>query len=189
MTDNIAEVVDKLILEANKRKDNYNQIDKSFVHNTLGRFIPENDRSSVVLDRVFSELRERGIELIDDTIDDNGEIVESKRSNNADNIITPFDTSAINIETKNITVYSLMERVKYKEIDLYTDFQRNFGLWDDNKKSRLIESLMLRIPLPAFILMLQMMKNGLLLMAYNDCIASINLWTILTAMNHLPCKD
>ena len=35
-------------------------------------------------------------------------------------------------------------------IDLNTEFQRRGNLWDDETQSRLIESLLIRIPLPAF---------------------------------------
>lgn len=153
MTDTIDAAVNELIAKVrqlNGGGDNINQMNRSFVDNTLGQLIAERDRSSSVKNRVFSELRERGIELIDDTVDDGGNVVETAETDNEDGIITPFDTSAIDIETKSITVYSLVERLKYEEINLRTDFQRNFGLWDDAQKSRLIESLMLRIPLPAF---------------------------------------
>ena len=37
-----------------------------------------------------------------------------------------------------------------QEIDLSPDFQRNFVWLDNKRKSRLIESIMLRIPLPVF---------------------------------------
>ncbi|MFD0395065.1 DUF262 domain-containing protein [Streptomyces nogalater] len=35
-------------------------------------------------------------------------------------------------------------------IDLAPDFQRKAGIWTDGKQSRLIESLLLRIPIPSF---------------------------------------
>ena len=40
--------------------------------------------------------------------------------------------------------------MKHKEIDLAPDFQRMSGIWNAEKKSRLIESLLLRIPIPVF---------------------------------------
>lgn len=36
------------------------------------------------------------------------------------------------------------------EIDMNTSFQRHSGLWNKTDQSRLIESLLLRIPLPTF---------------------------------------
>jgi hypothetical protein len=43
-----------------------------------------------------------------------------------------------------------MERIKRKEIDLTPAFQRNSGIWTRKAQSQLIESLLIRIPLPAF---------------------------------------
>lgn len=45
---------------------------------------------------------------------------------------------------------NLVQRLKYGEIDLDPDFQRKGNLWATDVQSRLIESLMLRFPLPAF---------------------------------------
>ena len=44
----------------------------------------------------------------------------------------------------------IIARLENDEIDLMPDFQRKSGLWTDEQKSQLIESLILRIPLPAF---------------------------------------
>jgi hypothetical protein len=44
----------------------------------------------------------------------------------------------------------LLERIKRGEIDLSPAFQRKAGVWKDRQKSQLIESLLIRIPLPAF---------------------------------------
>ncbi|MFM6076911.1 MAG: DUF262 domain-containing protein, partial [Dolichospermum sp.] len=44
----------------------------------------------------------------------------------------------------------LLKRIEYDEIDLAPEFQRHAGIWTPKNKSRLIESLLIRIPLPAF---------------------------------------
>ncbi len=64
----------------------------------------------------------------------------------------PFNPSQINIDTQSPTLYNLISRLKSNppEIDLYPDFQRNDDLWDDGKQSRLIESILISFPLPAF---------------------------------------
>jgi len=49
-----------------------------------------------------------------------------------------------------MTMDLLLKRIKYDEIDLAPDFQRQAGIWTNKAKSRLIESLLIRIPLPAF---------------------------------------
>lgn len=61
-----------------------------------------------------------------------------------------FIPADVNIGQKPMNVYNLMERLEYDEIDLQPDFQRRGGLWTDEQQSQLIESLMLKIPLPAF---------------------------------------
>ncbi|ALS25607.1 hypothetical protein IJ21_01520 [Paenibacillus sp. 32O-W] len=65
-------------------------------------------------------------------------------------ITNPFDPSKIDISQKTLTIDLLVKRLREGEIDLFTDFQRKSGLWDDDQQSRLIESLIIRIPLPAF---------------------------------------
>lgn len=62
----------------------------------------------------------------------------------------PFDPEKIKIRTVNIVVGQLVSRIDHDEIDLAPDFQRIAGIWDNKRKSRLIESLLLRIPIPVF---------------------------------------
>ena len=62
----------------------------------------------------------------------------------------PFNPSDINIISKPDTLRNLIERLKFKEIDMNPDFQRHPDLWDSPKMSRLIESILIRFPLPAF---------------------------------------
>lgn len=65
-------------------------------------------------------------------------------------IVKPFDPKKVNITTKPLTLDALIERIGHDEIDLVTDFQRKADLWDQTKQSRLIESILIRFPLPAF---------------------------------------
>ena len=62
----------------------------------------------------------------------------------------PFRPSEIDIQPVQTTLDTLIKRLKHNEIDLQPDFQRNSGLWITQYKSRLIESLLIRFPLPAF---------------------------------------
>lgn len=62
----------------------------------------------------------------------------------------PFNPSEINIISKPDTLRNLVERLKHEEIDMNTNFQRHADLWDNPKMSRLIESILIRFPLPAF---------------------------------------
>ncbi len=65
-------------------------------------------------------------------------------------ITQPFDPARIRVETKPMVISLLMDRIKAKEIDLTPGFQRKGGIWTKKAKSQLIESLLIRIPLPAF---------------------------------------
>lgn len=67
-----------------------------------------------------------------------------------DTILTPFDPDKIDVVTRNPTVDLLLSRIRNGAIDLSPDFQRKAGIWDHKRKSRLIESLLLRVPLPTF---------------------------------------
>ena len=62
----------------------------------------------------------------------------------------PFDPTTISIDTKFPVVHLIIKRIAELEIDLNPDFQRNPGIWDTTRQSRLIESLLLRIPIPVF---------------------------------------
>lgn len=65
-------------------------------------------------------------------------------------ITDPYDPTKIEVSTKNAIMDVLIKRLKYKEIDLAPAFQRGAGIWSDKAQSRLIESMLIRIPLPAF---------------------------------------
>lgn len=65
-------------------------------------------------------------------------------------LIKPYDTSKIDISPKPLSLDMIIARLENEEIDLMPDFQRKSGLWSHQQKSQLIESLILRIPLPAF---------------------------------------
>jgi len=79
------------------------------------------------------------------------EIEEEKKENDIDGYITnPFSTKDIKITNPVITLSGLISRLEFDEIDLNPDFQRNANLWNDSDMSRLIESILLKLPLPIF---------------------------------------
>ena len=75
--------------------------------------------------------------------------VEAEREDGNLPIEHPFNPEKISISTKTPTIDLIVSRIKENEIDLEPDFQRE-QMWDNLRKSRLIESLLLRIPIPAF---------------------------------------
>lgn len=62
---------------------------------------------------------------------------------------TPYDPDKIRVDTKNFSLHQIYEMIKREDINLTPDFQRNL-VWDNQRKSRLIESILMRIPLPMF---------------------------------------
>jgi hypothetical protein len=64
----------------------------------------------------------------------------------------PFNPTLIKIETKTPSLDTLIKRVRRSSIQMDTSnyFQRSDDLWDKTKQSRLIESILIRFPLPAF---------------------------------------
>ena len=95
--------------------------------------VDTKDNSEEDLDKNAQEIEKEGI-------DENAEILEE-----------PFDATKINIETKTPSLDTLIKRLERGTIQMNTEtyFQRQPDLWDKPKQSRLIESLLIRFPLPA----------------------------------------
>src|SRR5690554_6603855 len=68
---------------------------------------------------------------------------------NDETILEPFDPSKITIESKVVPMDTILRRLKQGTILLSPSFQRK-EVWTVTRKSLLIESLMLSIPLPMF---------------------------------------
>jgi len=81
---------------------------------------------------------------------DDGTGIESETIESDDQITEPFDPTLIRVETKPLSMDLLISRIREGEINLMPDFQRKAGIWSDAAQSRLIESMLIRIPLPAF---------------------------------------
>jgi hypothetical protein len=80
------------------------------------------------------------------------EIIVEDENTGASLMEDPFNPSLIDIDTKSPTISNLVTRLSavIPEIDLYPDFQRSDNLWNDEQQSRLIESVLINFPLPAF---------------------------------------
>ena len=76
--------------------------------------------------------------------------LEEEETGGGFEITEPFDPARIRVDTKPMVISLLMDRIRNKEIDLTPGFQRKGGIWSAKAKSQLIESLLIRIPLPAF---------------------------------------
>lgn len=66
----------------------------------------------------------------------------------------PYDSELIRVETKPMGISYVFDMMAgpQRDLDLSPDFERNFVWTDITQKSRLIESILLRIPLPVFYL-------------------------------------
>ena len=83
------------------------------------------------------------------TAPDDGEEPEGLEKQNAPLGDYPLDDLLIRSETR--TVHGVYRRIKQGFYVMDPDFQRDF-IWKDDKQSRLIESVAMRIPLPVFYL-------------------------------------
>ena len=98
---------------------------------------PPQMREAVVADRRVEVEEESG--------------VEAEREDPQEGAMErPFDPSKIKVRTVQVVVGQLISRITHDEIDLAPDFQRMSGIWNSERKSRLIESILLRIPIPVF---------------------------------------
>ena len=73
---------------------------------------------------------------------------ELESSDSGEAITEPFDPSRIKVDRESMSVFQVLRKISMDEIKLDPEFQRNF-VWDPVRRSRLIESALLRIPLPA----------------------------------------
>lgn len=100
--------------------------------------IPD-DNITLTLEEINSDGTGSGLE-VERQIDETGDIK------------APFDPKLIDVITQQRTIDLLMTRLNHCELDLSPDFQRRANLWNEARKSALIESILLRIPVPSLYL-------------------------------------
>lgn len=83
-------------------------------------------------------------------IDDGSTGVEVEDVSSGAIISEPFDPTLIRVSPKTMTADLLLKRMARNELDLSPGFQRKEGIWTKEAQSRLIESILIRIPIPAF---------------------------------------
>ena len=62
-----------------------------------------------------------------------------------------YPVDRVLIRNENRTVFDVLQRIRQNHYVMNPDFQRDF-VWDDCQQSKLIESVLMRIPLPVFYL-------------------------------------
>lgn len=111
--------------------------------------------------------------------------------------LKPYDPEQIDVRDSTISVFQAYDMMKEGDINLSPDFQRN-TVWDSKRKSRLIESIFLRIPLPA--LYFSQSKNGKLsvvdglqrlsaIKQFMDDKLKLSELEYLTDLNGLTCSE
>ena len=123
---NIKENVEKMI-SAGKENGSIKTTTITQLLNDLGIHSDEQYNEIIEL------IEERNINLIVDSTEQRNMIL---------------DSSKISIMPKTLSVEAIVKKLKYKEIDLDTEFQRKRSLWTETVKSQLIESLMIQLPIP-----------------------------------------
>ncbi len=104
----------------------------------------EDEIKQKFLDAIFEYKMEQLIKTEDGFDDaDEDEMGEVEKYN-------PYNPKLIRVDTKTFSIDMVNDMINDGEIDLSPDFQRGFVWTDITRKSRLIESLLLRIPVPAF---------------------------------------
>ncbi|WP_179865858.1 MULTISPECIES: DUF262 domain-containing protein [Bacillus] len=78
------------------------------------------------------------------------EYEEYDEDENNEECEVPFDAEKIRIEQRMLSLKYIKELLENKQLELSPGFQRNKVWKEAKRKSLLIESLMLRIPIPAF---------------------------------------
>jgi len=90
------------------------------------------------------------VDRIVEEYDDNGPLgVEAEELEGGEEIRKPWDPEKIRVDTRQFSLRNILDHIDEGGIELAPDFQRN-QVWKTPQKSRLIESILLQIPLPAF---------------------------------------
>jgi hypothetical protein len=66
-------------------------------------------------------------------------------------VSAPYDPSQVKVDYKPFPIFQVMRKIRLGELDLHPEFQRHL-VWDTTRQSRLVESVLISVPLPAFYL-------------------------------------
>lgn len=84
------------------------------------------------------------------TADENTEEIEGLGEDD-DGSLGDYPIDTLLIRNENRTIHDVLRRIEQGSFVMDPDFQRDF-VWNDDKQSKLIESVLMRIPLPVFYL-------------------------------------
>lgn len=106
--------------------------------------LSQHDIDEDNLDEIIDELTVRLVDALQRNEDLSDEALVKTESDEK-----PYDSGKIRVESRNFSLRNIYDMINDGDLDLDPDFQRNL-VWDNFRKSRLIESILLRIPLPMF---------------------------------------
>jgi len=109
------------------------------------KILSELEKVDIIYCFLKNELPSWITDIIDYSNNEDNEDNEDKSNKN----IEPYDISKIDITTSFYQASYLYDRHDLGELILSPDYQRNF-VWKAKQKSRLIESMLIQIPLPIF---------------------------------------
>ena len=152
-----------------KINDNLEAVSFSIVkkEETDNHYLFIDKKNNQVLLEVETDLENKTLRIVSKTVDidekEFNEIVgdafakiidlEQSGINNSEGSISteykPYDPEKIKVRTDKISLAQISVMIDNGDINLAPAFQRNL-VWDSFRKSRLIESILLRIPLPMF---------------------------------------
>jgi len=88
------------------------------------------------------------VETVINTDSSNGK-VEQEHNEYVINSV-PFDPNDIVVDTFRYSIFQVIDYLEHEDITTDREFQRSSDLWNITKKSRFIESILLKLPVPAF---------------------------------------
>lgn len=138
--ENLQIISDRMEEIINFAKANDNEISLFIVQDII-----KNKKTGIdedLLNKALYQLQEQGIRILPLDMDEGYKADMDEPDK--------FIPSDVNITQVPTSISNIMDRLENREFDLTPAFQRHGGLWDEEKQSQLIESLMLKIPLPAF---------------------------------------
>ena len=124
-----------LLDENNQKRLEAEILDNHVLIKDWGDF--DSDNSDAQLDLLYTELI---------TLKRSGSEENENQLQKGEN---PFNPEQIKVNAKQFSIKLVTDMIGAGDIDISPDFQRHF-VWNSSQKSRLIESLLLRIPLPNF---------------------------------------
>jgi hypothetical protein len=94
-------------------------------------------------------MAEDGIDVREEYFENRPTGVEAELEDELPAVVRPWNPDHIRVGTKQFSLRNILDLIDDGDLELAPDFQRN-TVWKARQKSRLIESVLLQIPLPAF---------------------------------------